>query len=78
MFFIEIEINEVDEDILLLLSRETMKNAYTETDYKNIEVTMLGQKQDSAEMHVLKICTNTDINIILDLKTSNKLIKHKY
>ena len=78
MFFIEIEINELDEDILLLLSRETMKNAYTETDYKNIEVTMLGQKQDSAEMHVLKICTNTDINIILDLKTSNKLIKHKY
>lgn len=78
MFFIEIEINELDEDILLLLSRETMKNAYTETDYKNIEVTMLGQKQDSAEMHVLKICTNTDINIILDLKTSNKLTKHKY
>lgn len=78
MFFIEIEINELDEDILLLLSRETMKNAYTETDYKNIEVTMLGQKQDSAEMHVLKICTNTDINIILDLKASNKLIKHKY
>lgn len=78
MFFIEIEINEVDEDILLLLSRETMKNASTETDYKNIKVTMLGQKQDSAEMHVLKICTNTDINIILDLKTSNKLTKHKY
>ena len=78
MFFIEIEINEVDEDILLLLSKETMKNASTETDYKNIKVTMLGQKQDSAEMHVLKICTNTDINIILDLKTSNKLTKHKY
>ena len=78
MFFIEIEINEVDEDILLLLSRETMKNASTETDYKNIKVTMLGQKQDSAEMHVLKICTNTDINIILDLKTSNKLTKQKY
>ena len=78
MFFIEIEINEVDEDILLLLSRETMKNASTETDYKNIKVTMLGQKQDSAEMHVLKICTNTDINIILDLKSSNKLTKHKY
>lgn len=55
-----------------------MKNASTETDYKNIKVTMLGQKQDSAEMHVLKICTNTDINITLDLKTSNKLTKHKY
>ena len=78
MFFIEIEINEVDEDILLLLSKETMKNASTETDYKNVKVTILGQKQDSGERHVLKICTNTDINIILDLNTSNKLTKQKY
>lgn len=41
-----IETDVVNEDIPLLLSKETMKKAGTEIDFKNDSVTMLGEKQN--------------------------------
>ena len=85
-----IETDVVNEEIPLLLSKDTMKKADTEIDFKNDSVKMLGQKQNliitTAGHYAIplgnkevieKVHSNSNINVTLNVKSINISDKKK-